>query len=185
VTVGVDAVLDANVLFPSSLRDTLLRAASANMYRLHWTDDILEEVRRNLIAKRMSDERANRLITQMRRASPDALVTMHQPHVTLMTNDPKDRHVLAAAVVSKSSVVVTCNLRDFPPVALAPFGVEAQPPDDFLTDLLTQDADLMLRLLAEQARDLRRPQKTFSELLDILAQHAPSFVSLVRRSLTP
>ena len=32
-------VLDANVLFPASLRDTLLRAADAGLYRLQLTLD--------------------------------------------------------------------------------------------------------------------------------------------------
>ena len=41
-------VMDANVLVPAALCDFLLRAAT-DMYRLIWTEDILEEVRRTLI----------------------------------------------------------------------------------------------------------------------------------------
>lgn len=48
---AIVVVLDACVLFPASLRDTLLRAAKADLYRLHLTEEILEEVRRNLIKK--------------------------------------------------------------------------------------------------------------------------------------
>ena len=44
-------VLDACVLVPAPLRDTLLRAASVGLYRMQWTDDILEEARRNLISE--------------------------------------------------------------------------------------------------------------------------------------
>ena len=36
-------VLDANVLYPFSLRDTLLRAASEGLFQLYWSDQILEE----------------------------------------------------------------------------------------------------------------------------------------------
>jgi hypothetical protein len=43
------AVLDASVLFPAAVRDTLLRAAGAGLYQLYWSSDILEEVRRNLV----------------------------------------------------------------------------------------------------------------------------------------
>jgi predicted nucleic acid-binding protein len=39
-----------------------------------------------------------------------------------MTNDPGDRHVLAVAVHSGARIIVTFNLNDFPPIALAPFG---------------------------------------------------------------
>lgn len=38
------AVLDANVLWPQYLRDTLLRAAAFDMYRGAWTDRILNEI---------------------------------------------------------------------------------------------------------------------------------------------
>ena len=47
-------VLDACVLIPATLRDTLLRAAEQGMYRLHWSNQILEEVRRNLIKREMT-----------------------------------------------------------------------------------------------------------------------------------
>jgi hypothetical protein len=35
-------ILDANVLVPANLCDTLLRTAIAGLYRAHWSDDILE-----------------------------------------------------------------------------------------------------------------------------------------------
>jgi hypothetical protein len=37
-----------------------------------------------------------------------------------MTNEPKDRHVLAAAVRGRADVIVTENIRDFPPLAADP-----------------------------------------------------------------
>lgn len=49
-------LLDACAIFPMSLRDTLLRAADAGLYRLVLTEDILEEVRRNLISERRLTE---------------------------------------------------------------------------------------------------------------------------------
>jgi predicted nucleic acid-binding protein len=42
-------VLDACVIFSAVLRDTLLRAAEAELYEVLWSEAILEEVRRNLI----------------------------------------------------------------------------------------------------------------------------------------
>jgi len=43
-------VLDANVLFPFSLRDTLLRAAAAGFYQVRWSSQILDEMTRNLVS---------------------------------------------------------------------------------------------------------------------------------------
>lgn len=40
-------VLDANVLFPFALRDTLLRAAALGMYQVHWSEEILAEANRS------------------------------------------------------------------------------------------------------------------------------------------
>ena len=43
-------LLDANVLYPFTLRDTLLRAASEGVYQIYWSAVILDEAVRNLVA---------------------------------------------------------------------------------------------------------------------------------------
>src|SRR5258706_15389622 len=94
-------VVDACVLVPAALCDFLLRAASAGLYTLRWTDDILDEVRRTLIGDLgKSDVQAERRIAAMKRAFPDALVTSHRRLIGGMPDDvdAKDRHVVAAAV---------------------------------------------------------------------------------------
>jgi hypothetical protein len=97
------AVLDACVLFPAALRDTLLRTAEACLYRPRWTDAILDEVRRNLVESgRISKGQAARLIDVMRGAFPSAMVAAYEHLIPFMTNHPKDRHVLAAAVASEA-----------------------------------------------------------------------------------
>jgi hypothetical protein len=72
----------------------------------------------------------------MSRSFPDALVTGYESLVDGMTNHPKDRHVLAAAVRANAEVIVTFNLRDFPEPALKPYDIAAIHPDDFLLDQL-------------------------------------------------
>lgn len=42
-------MLDANVLFPFTLRDTLLRAAAADVFQVCWSATILDEMSRNLV----------------------------------------------------------------------------------------------------------------------------------------
>jgi predicted nucleic acid-binding protein len=69
------AVLDANVLVPAALRDTLLRAAERGLYRPRRSDTILDELRRALVREGLTrDEGASRLIAAMRRAFRDAVV---------------------------------------------------------------------------------------------------------------
>jgi hypothetical protein len=43
-------VLDACVLYPASLRDVLLTLAALDDYDVVWTDEILDEVRRDVVA---------------------------------------------------------------------------------------------------------------------------------------
>ncbi|HYO30534.1 MAG TPA: PIN domain-containing protein [Thermomicrobiales bacterium] len=176
-------VLDACVLIPMSLSDTLLRAADADLYRLLWSEDILDEVRRNLVENGLTDDqRALSRVSQMRRTFPQASVTGYSGIVESMTNDPKDRHVLAAAVTAGAQVIVTSNLRDFPEHALSPYNIEAQSPDDFLLNLYGLAPGTLLVILQEQVAALRYPPMSTDQFLEYLSLHAPAFVDLVRRN---
>jgi predicted nucleic acid-binding protein len=99
------AVLDANVLYPLPLRDTLLRIAETELYDPYWSERILDEVARNLIVDgRATEDQAARLVAAMDAAFdgaavPEDAITRLEP---AMTNDPKARHVLAAAVASEA-----------------------------------------------------------------------------------
>jgi len=177
-------VLDTCVLFPSALRDTLLRAAEANLYRVYFTNDILEDLRRNLISHRgVAENKAQDLIDTIKGAFPESLIAHHRSLIPSMPINEKDRHVLAAAVACSAQVIVTQNLKDFPQSSLASFGVEAQAPDEFLVHLFYLARKGVAEVVVMQASDLQYPPKTTAELLNTLKQHAPNFVSLVRREL--
>jgi predicted nucleic acid-binding protein len=180
-------VLDANVLVPGSLRDTLLRAAEAGWYDLFWSATTLVEVDRTLLTRllRAHPERAERvarLITAIQTAFPAATVADDPATVAAMTNDPGDRHVLAAAVQVNAATIVTVNLRHFPVAALQPHRVVARSPDRFLLRRFRQDQTGMLSLLRRQGAELR-PPRTLAAVLETLAQHAPGFVAQVRATL--
>ncbi len=173
-------VLDASVLIPAALRDTLLRAAQEGLYRLFWSRDILEEVRRNLVENRLTTEDgARRVLEHMMRAFPDALVEGYETLILSMSNHPKDRHVLAAAVEAGAQVIVTTNLRHFSPADTSRHGVEAQSPDSFLTDLFDFAPEAMVEILKSQAAALTRPPETVEDVLSALAVFAPSFAATV------
>jgi hypothetical protein len=44
-------VLDTCVIYPAHLRDTLLRQAERGLFRVLWSDEILDELQRNLVAR--------------------------------------------------------------------------------------------------------------------------------------
>ncbi len=74
-------VLDACVLFPNILRDTLLTLAERELFHPLWSEAILDEVRRNVIAKRKVDPAAfDRALALMDAAFDDALVANWRPH---------------------------------------------------------------------------------------------------------
>jgi len=93
-------VLDTCVLYPAHLRDTLLRQVERGLYRALWSEDILEELQRNLVEDGINAGSVERLIDEMQRAFPDAEVSGYRSLIAGLSCDPKDRHVLAAAVRS-------------------------------------------------------------------------------------
>src|SRR3954447_5092875 len=127
--VAFPAFLDTCVLYPAYLCDTLLRLAEAAAYRPLWSAEVFAELRRNLIDRGIATERIDHRLRQMSGSFPDALVTGYESLIDGMTNHPKDRHVLAAAVRANAEVIVTFNLSDFPPPALKPYDVAAIHPD--------------------------------------------------------
>jgi predicted nucleic acid-binding protein len=174
-------LLDANVLFPFSLRDTLLRAAAARFYQVRWSSQILDETTRNLVCNgTMTEEKAKKLRAIMEREFPEAEVTGYQHLIAAMKNHEKDRHVAAAAVKAGAQVITTSNLKDF---AELPEGIEAQSPDVFLCNLFDLDPETFVELLREQAADLISPPMTFDELLGRLARVVPDLIAAVREHL--
>lgn len=178
-------VIDACSLYPMYPRDTLLRAAEAGLYRVYWSEQILDELRRNLVGNGAMDEtRTLRLLQEMRRYFPNALVTGHERLIAEMPNHPKDRHVLAAAVQVGAQVLVTENLRDFPHQVVGELGITIQSSNAFLTHLYSLDPARMHRLVREQAAAYIRPPMSLDRLLTRLAQAAEGFATLIRQDLT-
>ncbi|QRK10743.1 hypothetical protein JQX13_12105 [Archangium violaceum] len=132
----------------------------------------------------MTEEKATRRVAAMKRAFPEAMVTGHEGLIPAMTNDPNDRHVLAAAVHVGAQTIVTSNLRHFRKEHLPP-GIQAQDPDTFLQHLLSQDRGAMLELLRAQAHALKNPPISLAKLLEGMARSVPKFVEEVRNLLPP
>jgi len=172
-------VLDACVLYPMHLRDVLLQAAAEGLYQVYWSKEILDEATRNLIANLQVEEpKAARLVATMTGAFPEALVTDYEHLVHAMRNDPKDRHVAAAAVKAGAQVVVTENIRDF---SAMPDGIEAQTADEFLCNLFDLNPDRMMLALEKICARRTRPPKEIGPLVD--ATLCTDFAKLVHQHL--
>ena len=173
-------VLDACVLVPMPLCDTLLRAAEEpSFFRIVWSEQILEEVRKTINGSKFnySAQQAERRVASMQSAFPEALHRIPQGSVDgiLGLPDPDDRHVLALANHSHANTIVTNNLRDFPAEALAPHHVTILSADEFLMHQYHLDPQLILEKLDRQAAGIRRQR---SEVLALLHKLAPGFCDL-------
>lgn len=171
-------ILDSCVLYPMYLRDTLLSAAQAGLYRVHWSPEILDGAMRNLVAnQQMTGQQANHLESCMKSAFPDAMVEVTERLIPCMDNDEGDRHVLAAALIAKAHIIVTNNLKHFPIQSLRQFQLEAQSADRFLTSLYDLFPESMDEVIYTQANRLKKPSMSFPDLLNILKNSVPTFVS--------
>jgi len=156
----VTVVYDACVLYPAPLRDLLMRLALTDLYRARWTDMIHDEWIRNVPRQRpdLKPEDLDRTRVLTNAYVRDSLITGFEhliPSVALP--DANDRHVVAAAIHGGASLIVTFNLKDFPPDRLNPYNLTAQHPDDFIFELLALHPARVCEAAANHLRSLKNP----------------------------
>ena len=168
-------VVDACVLVPPLTRNLLLSLAEAELFRLRWTANILDEMERGATRDLVRLERDNPAAAakearqKMERAFPEALIEGHEPLLGTIAGlpDENDDHVIAAALHVGAAQIVTDNLRHFPDHLLAPLMLEARSADDFIADTIDLPNDLSTAVVAirELRNRLKRPALTAKELL--------------------
>lgn len=160
-------VLDACVLANYGVCNLLLRLAeSPRLYQPRWSDEILRETRRtHLDDLGWPESLADSFQAALRTEFPEAMVESHDHLIPLCKNDPKDRHVLAAAIHSKAELILTFNLRDFPAAELDRWNVTAIHPQDYLLTLYEIEPVIVLHQLEEIAH--RRKVKLEDHLIDL------------------
>jgi len=166
-------MVDACALVPALSRNLLLSLAEAEFFRVRWSARILDETER-AIAKQLHDrgsadsaERAVRARRAMERAFEDASVSGYERLIGGLgpLPDPNDAHVIAAAVKTRASVIVTDNVRHFPMEVLAPLDLEAKPADAFIADTIGLDTGRAVAAVRRLRERLQKPEKTADMLL--------------------
>lgn len=129
-------LIDANVLYPTVLREIVLGVAATGAFTPQWSPRILEEWAR--AAARLGPEGeavARGEIAALGARWPRASVMPRAGDMArLWLPDPNDIHVLAAAIAGSSDVILTMNARDFPRARLAEEGLDRIDPDGFLME---------------------------------------------------
>lgn len=160
---------DANILVSRTLRDYFVYAAKLGALTIHWSDAILAEVSRNLVAKYgFSDIDVQLLEFRLTAYLPQATVEVRKRDVNRVAKvdmDDKDRHVLAAALSARADVLLTDNTSHFPREWMAKRGIELLDSGTLLLRLATQHPE-QLREAHRMAVD--RSPKTETEVLATL-----------------
>jgi hypothetical protein len=179
------AVYDACVLYPFHLRNVLVQCAVDGLVEARWTDDIHAEWMRNLAANSpgTSLKRLEATRDLMKAVLPDAHVAGYQDLIPgLSLPDPDDRHVLAAAIAGKDSLIVTWNLKHFPAADLRSHGVAAISPDHFLVGLHSTHRNELIASVKRARLNLRKTLPLVDEFINVLkAQGLTAFSAILRR----
>jgi len=130
-------LLDANVIAGALPRNILLSLAEAGLFRPRWSAQILNEFEAYFTRQFNDQPAAARQRQRIEEAFPEAEVANYEVLTEAIDlPDKDDCHVVAAAIHTKASLIVTDNLKDFPPEVLAQYDLEAVSLDNFLADLL-------------------------------------------------
>ncbi len=167
-------VIDACVLAEAAVSDLFLRLSEEPRLLLpKWSEAIWEETLRTYIEKVGWDEGlADSRIKAAQEFFPEAMVTGFEHVITACGNHPKDRHVLAAAIHSKTETIVTFNVKDFKSEALDPWGINASHPADYLKVLYDHDPAAVTNALHSMAS---KAERSVPELLARLAWYVRPF----------
>ena len=169
------ALYDACVIYSMPVCDLLMQLALTGTFHAKWSESIHDEWIRSLktSSTNISEEQLQRRRQMMERAVPDALVQGYETLIpTLDLPDPDDRHVLAAAIASNVSVIVTFNLKHFPHEKFAPWEIEVQHPDDFVVQLFELYPGLVCWSAKTVRARLKAPVMSVDRYLAALRKHS-------------
>ncbi len=167
--------VDTNALYSTALRDIFIELAAAGVIRLYWSQTVIDELN-TAILKQRPQTPVHRIATRtaaMNYTLPTAMVVPNPERKLKATlPDPKDAHVLAAALDAGCSLIITFNLRDFPTAELQRESVpiRAVHPDEFLVTLLTTNATPVLKIIQDVAKKLNKPPMPWPDYLASLVK---------------
>jgi predicted nucleic acid-binding protein len=188
------AFVDASALAGALKRNLLLTLAEAEFFRLRWSTCVLDEtqkaIEKILSGKGVPDavERATRARASMEAAFEEATVTDYDKFLSACDSlpDPGDAHVVAAALKTQATMIVTDNLKHFPTSLLKPLNMEARSPDAFIADTIALDPGLAVAAIRRMRERFKKPEKAaelllldmeasgLTETVDILRAHVES-----------
>jgi hypothetical protein len=163
---------DASVLFKAAVTRFLLGAAQSGEFRAIWSELVLEEARRSLLAAHRPHaagalEQNIGLVRDPVVAPSDAIAA------TLGLTDVGNRHVLAAAANGEASVLVTSNVRHFDPSEAALLGIIIRTPDELAASIAVRNPHALTRHVQ------RTPPERLSRYVELLSRELPETMRIL------
>lgn len=149
-----------------------MQCAVDRLIAARWTEEVHDEWIRNLAKNNanLSAERLRRTRDLMNGVLPDADVKDYKKHIeTVHLPDPDDRHVVAAGISARASLIVTWNTAHFPDGELVKHGLKTRTPDELLIELYNARQDIVVAATANARRNLTKSgisPRDFLEALD-------------------
>jgi predicted nucleic acid-binding protein len=169
-------LLDANVLANYAVCDLYLRLAEKPRLLLpKWSEKILAEVYKTHTEKLGWDKELADSFQHVLKANfPEAIITGYEKLIPVMTNDEKDRHVLAAAVREKLDIIITFNLRDFKNEDLEKWNIKAEHPQDYMLTLYSMKPTVVTMKLNQIAQ---KREESLEDTIINFGKSLPAFSS--------
>jgi predicted nucleic acid-binding protein len=141
-------LLDANVLYPSTLRDLFLTLARQGKFQLYWSDRIIDEWLINVrpTLPRHQKSLLEKIIEELKIDFSYSWIYNHGGVLNNPTlKDQDDIHVIEAAIKAEVNYIITFNTRDFPNSLLKKYDIRAVHPDRFLSDRMLDDKEEIIK----------------------------------------
>lgn len=167
------AFFDANVFYGARLRSLALYIAQTKLFRARWSDAVHDEWVQNLLKNRpdLNAENLTRTRELMNAAVPDCLVTGYEALIpAIELPDPDDRHVVAAAVLTRANVIVTFNEKDFPEEKIEKLRLHTKHPDNFFLETFSLGPGQFSEAVIKDFVHYQQPSLEFPDYLSSLAK---------------
>jgi hypothetical protein len=148
-----------------------MRLSMTGLFRAKWSHAIHEEWMGHVLERYSDKTRADveRTRDLMDRYAMDAIVFDYENLMPgLKLPDPKDIHVLAAAIRGRADVIVTFNLQDFPEDYLKQFDIIPQHPDDFVAHQFTLNAGQVCAAAKQHRASLQKTKPSVPDYVDLI-----------------
>lgn len=186
-------LVDANVFVGITKRNLLLLANKYQLSDFRVSTAVIEEVRYTLERIRLKrkftpDEAREKAEITIRgilsQFSAGRIVReVNETYFPEDLPDPKDRHVVEAALVCNADYKITDNVRDFPQSAISSFKFKVVTPDSYFSALFDKYPTKAFRILSELNQKLNDPALPFSTFIEKL-ENDIGLVETVRRFRT-